>query len=290
MKLGWNLRTGLNRFLSSWKSDSDPSTGSTLFGIDRHGYPQAYLWNGKSIAYRSGPWNGLQFSGFPEMKPNYIFDFNFTSNAEELYYSFYLKNESVLSRLIVSPLGTLQRFIWQKDQNNESWNVYWYNPKDQCDDYSVCGGYECESACRKNCSCTGYANSKVTGGGTGCLYWTGDLIDIRMFSSGGQDLYLRVAASDLAKLSTMTTQSPTCNTCLLNAIDNLSICCGEKQRGRALSQNYNIRYEVYPFYQLTTSASAPSPIFVSPPLLNNRTSISGELFLVLYFNYKMNMN
>ncbi|KAJ4970959.1 hypothetical protein NE237_004058 [Protea cynaroides] len=26
MKLCWNLRTGLNRFLSSWKSDSDPST------------------------------------------------------------------------------------------------------------------------------------------------------------------------------------------------------------------------------------------------------------------------
>lgn len=27
MKLGWNLSTGLNRYLTSWKSSEDPSTG-----------------------------------------------------------------------------------------------------------------------------------------------------------------------------------------------------------------------------------------------------------------------
>ncbi|XP_043688972.1 receptor-like serine/threonine-protein kinase SD1-8 isoform X2 [Telopea speciosissima] len=271
MKLGWNLRTGLDRFLNSWKSDSDPSTGKISFKIDHYGYPQAFLWNGKTIQYRSGPWNGLQFSAVPEMKPNNIFNFSFTSNADEVYYSFSLKNDSVVSRLIVSPSGMLQRFTWLADGDSESWNLYWYAPKDQCDDYRMCGAYgicdanaspvcqcptgfeprdlqnwnlrdgsggcvrktgfecqkgddgflmlqnmkvpdtsqvfvnesmslaECESACKSNCSCTAYANSKVTQGGTGCLYWTGELIDLRVFPDGGQDLYVRVAASDLAK-------------------------------------------------------------------------------------------
>ncbi|KAJ4976433.1 hypothetical protein NE237_001539 [Protea cynaroides] len=63
-----------------------------------------------------------------------------------------------------------------------------------------------------------------------------------------------------------------CSKCFSNAIEYLSICCAGKEGGRAYSPNCNIRYEIYPFYQLTASASAPSPIFVSPPLLINRTS------------------
>uniref|UniRef100_A0A6N2NJ69 Apple domain-containing protein n=1 Tax=Salix viminalis TaxID=40686 RepID=A0A6N2NJ69_SALVM len=52
----------------------------------------------------------------------------------------------------------------------------------------------------KNCSCTAYANSDVRGGGSGCILWFGDLIDIREFSDGGQDLYIRVAASELGRV------------------------------------------------------------------------------------------
>ncbi|KAB2095886.1 hypothetical protein ES319_A01G071000v1 [Gossypium barbadense] len=56
---------------------------------------------------------------------------------------------------------------------------------------------ECEKLCLKNCSCTAYANLDVRGGGHGCLLWFGDLIDIIEFSEGGQDLYIRLATSDL---------------------------------------------------------------------------------------------
>ncbi|TXG67202.1 hypothetical protein EZV62_008477 [Acer yangbiense] len=57
---------------------------------------------------------------------------------------------------------------------------------------------ECESKCLKNCSCKAYANSIVSGGGRGCLMWSGDLIDIRKHvdESNGQDLYIRVRASE----------------------------------------------------------------------------------------------
>ncbi|TXG67237.1 hypothetical protein EZV62_008512 [Acer yangbiense] len=58
---------------------------------------------------------------------------------------------------------------------------------------------ECEAECFKNCSCRAYANSDVSGG-SGCLMWFGDLIDIRECPPGfnwGQDIFLRVPASKL---------------------------------------------------------------------------------------------
>ncbi|CDO99671.1 unnamed protein product [Coffea canephora] len=58
---------------------------------------------------------------------------------------------------------------------------------------------DCETMCRKNCSCTAYANSNLTAGGSGCAIWATDLLDMRLYAAdeGGQDLYVRVAASDL---------------------------------------------------------------------------------------------
>lgn len=41
-----------------------------------------------------------------------------------------------------------------------------------------------------------YANSDISRQGTGCALWFGDLIDIRKFSDGGQDLYIRIPASN----------------------------------------------------------------------------------------------
>ncbi|GKB56410.1 putative S-locus glycoprotein domain-containing protein [Tanacetum coccineum] len=56
---------------------------------------------------------------------------------------------------------------------------------------------ECEVACKNNCSCTAYANPNNTRSGVGCLQWFGDLIDVRIYSLNGQDLYVRLAASEL---------------------------------------------------------------------------------------------
>ncbi|KAJ0500903.1 putative non-specific serine/threonine protein kinase [Helianthus annuus] len=48
-----------------------------------------------------------------------------------------------------------------------------------------------------NCSCTAYTNSNISGAGSGCLLWFGDLIDIRMFSENGDTLYIRMPPSEL---------------------------------------------------------------------------------------------
>ncbi|KAD2804867.1 hypothetical protein E3N88_38244 [Mikania micrantha] len=57
---------------------------------------------------------------------------------------------------------------------------------------------ECEASCKINCSCTAYANPNITAGSHGCLLWFGDLIDIQVYSQNGQDLYVRLAATELS--------------------------------------------------------------------------------------------
>ncbi|KAJ4975188.1 hypothetical protein NE237_000294 [Protea cynaroides] len=57
---------------------------------------------------------------------------------------------------------------------------------------------DCEQGCLKNCSCTAYAPADITGEGSGCVAWFGNLMDIRYFSDGGGDyFYLRVDAMEL---------------------------------------------------------------------------------------------
>ncbi|CAI9087679.1 OLC1v1021816C1 [Oldenlandia corymbosa var. corymbosa] len=63
----------------------------------------------------------------------------------------------------------------------------------------VLGLKECESWCLRNCSCTAYASANISNGGSGCITWYGDLIDVRKFSNGGQDVYIKVTASELAQ-------------------------------------------------------------------------------------------
>ncbi|KAF3451606.1 hypothetical protein FNV43_RR07701 [Rhamnella rubrinervis] len=51
----------------------------------------------------------------------------------------------------------------------------------------------CHTRCRSNCSCLAYAFVD----GIGCLVWSKDLIDIFEFSSGGEDLFIRLAPAEL---------------------------------------------------------------------------------------------
>ncbi|KAL8128377.1 hypothetical protein AgCh_015099 [Apium graveolens] len=54
---------------------------------------------------------------------------------------------------------------------------------------------DCKKKCLENCSCTAYANTNITGNGSGCLLWFGDLIDIRDQEQSVHDFYVRVVAS-----------------------------------------------------------------------------------------------
>jgi hypothetical protein len=273
MKLGWNLVTGLERVLSSWKSTDDPAQGAFSIRLDPRGLPQTVNMEGDSIKTRAGSWNGLRLTGTPTLRPNPVFEYEFVLNEKELYYGFKLRNTSVFSRLVVIPSGVVQRFNWVDRQ--QSWKLFFTSETDECDNYGLCGGYatcsinkspvcacmegflpkspkhwdsvldwsdgcvrrtplecnggdgflkrtrmklpdtssswynksmslkECEGICLKNCSCTAYASLDVRGGGSGCVLWFGSLIDAREYSDSedGQDLYIRMATSELGMIS-----------------------------------------------------------------------------------------
>lgn len=56
---------------------------------------------------------------------------------------------------------------------------------------------ECKNVCLKNCTCIGYANLDVRDGGSGCLLWFDSIVDMREHVDQGQDIYLRLASSEL---------------------------------------------------------------------------------------------
>jgi hypothetical protein len=56
---------------------------------------------------------------------------------------------------------------------------------------------ECRVKCLNNCSCTAYSNSDIRDEGSGCVIWYGDLIDIRQNNANGQELYIRMSASEI---------------------------------------------------------------------------------------------
>ncbi|CAK8530431.1 unnamed protein product [Lathyrus sativus] len=60
---------------------------------------------------------------------------------------------------------------------------------------------ECGKLCHGNCSCTGYANVYISNGGSGCVMWFDELIDIRSYPDGGQVLFVRLSASELGSTS-----------------------------------------------------------------------------------------
>ncbi|XP_018443883.2 S-locus-specific glycoprotein S13 isoform X2 [Raphanus sativus] len=269
MKLGYNLKTGRNRFLTSWRSYDDPSTGIFAYKLDiRRGLPEFILinqfLNQRVEMQRSGPWNGMEFSGIPEVQGLNYMVYNYTENSEEIAYSFHMTNQSIYSRLTVSDY-TVDRFTWIPPSS--AWNLFWSLPTDVCDPLYLCGSYsycdlntspncncirgfvpknrqqwdlregsegcvrttqlsctgdgflrlnnmklpdtktatvdrridvkKCEERCLSDCNCTSFATADVRNGGLGCVFWTGDLVEMRKQAVGGQDLYVRLNAADL---------------------------------------------------------------------------------------------
>ncbi|KAF8030793.1 hypothetical protein BT93_D0089 [Corymbia citriodora subsp. variegata] len=261
MKLGWNLRTGLKRNMTSWASDVDPSSGQYTFSLEPPDAPQLILWKGSQKHYRWGPWNGERFSGSNELRANAVFDPMFISSPEEVSYTYKMVDNSTLSRFLVTPDGAIQYLAWANNQ----WTNLVTLQRDYCDTYGTCGPYgtcydssdtncrclkgfrkndsspldwaggcsriwglscgngdgfvkytglklpdnsrlagnksssleECETQCLKNCSCMAFTRVDVHGNGGDCLLWSGDLVDMKNYPSGGDVLYIRMARAEI---------------------------------------------------------------------------------------------
>ncbi|KAM5577702.1 G-type lectin S-receptor-like serine/threonine-protein kinase RKS1 [Rosa sericea] len=137
MKIGLNRRSGLNRFLTSWKSQDDPGTGSCSYRIDPDGFPQLFLYKGQAPRWRAGSWIGHRWSGVPGMTPNFIFNASFVNNQDELSVMYGIKDDSIFSRMVLDESGIVERSTWQ-DQEHQ-WFKFWSAPVELCDNYGKCG-------------------------------------------------------------------------------------------------------------------------------------------------------
>ncbi|XP_019189911.1 PREDICTED: G-type lectin S-receptor-like serine/threonine-protein kinase At4g27290 isoform X3 [Ipomoea nil] len=208
MMLGKNFHTGIEIILSSWKAENNPGSGEYKFLVQPTGYPQVLIKRGEEEVFRSGPWNGLDLNGTPGMgKLGTITQTFVIANATGFWLYYKVFNSSSLVRAIISSSGTLQFYLWA--DGSQEWKILYTAPTDICDRYGYCGANdtklswfnssmdlkECEKFCLKNCNCTAYSSLDISNGEHGCLIWFGDLIDLRVLP--GQDLFIRMAASDL---------------------------------------------------------------------------------------------
>ena len=88
MKVGLNLVTGLENYVTSWKNVDDPSTGSFSNRINPNGFPQFFISKGSAKWFRTGPWVGSQYIGYPKSNPNGIYKDRFVFNKKQIYYEF----------------------------------------------------------------------------------------------------------------------------------------------------------------------------------------------------------
>ncbi|XP_057790527.1 G-type lectin S-receptor-like serine/threonine-protein kinase At4g27290 isoform X2 [Salvia miltiorrhiza] len=152
MKLGKNFVTGHEVYIASAKNNDDPATGGFTYHCDPTGYPQTVIKEGASVRFKTGPWNGVRFSGSQNLVKNTIFSFGVVINKDEVYYHYDLLNDSVYMRFTLSESGVGQRWLWSYQTRN--WILYLTIPTDNCDIYKVCGAYGiCNTKTTPDCSC-----------------------------------------------------------------------------------------------------------------------------------------
>lgn len=154
MKIGRNLLTGFDTFVSSWSSAVDPAQGQFHLGMDTRGLPQLVLKKGSQIMFRAGSWNGLYFTGKPITKPNPLYSYKFFSSDKEVYYEYVVQNTSILSRYEILPSGLIQRYVW--NERKLDWETFSTAQSDQCSNYAFCGAYStCKPLSPSPCACLG---------------------------------------------------------------------------------------------------------------------------------------
>ncbi|CAL5025252.1 unnamed protein product [Urochloa decumbens] len=260
------MTLGAERSLTSWRAPNDPTSGDCRHVMDDGGFLGCVSWQGNVKKYRTGPWNGLRFSGVPGSEMT-----SYSDSQNEVAYIFNNTADAPFSRLVLNEVCVLQRLAW--DPASRVWNTSVQAPRDVCDDYAICGAFglcnvnmastlvcsclfgfnpvnqsqwsmrefsggcrrnvplqcsngtttdgfmvlrgvnlpdtdnttvdmsatleQCRARCSSSCWCVAYALADIRGGGggSGCITWINDIVDIR-YVDKGQDLYVRLAKSE----------------------------------------------------------------------------------------------
>ncbi|KAI3465674.1 hypothetical protein Pfo_022337 [Paulownia fortunei] len=149
-KIGYEKRTQKKQILNSWKNSEDPAPGLFSLEIDPNGSQYIIRWNRSEQYWTSGAWNGHIFSLLPEMRSNYLLNFSYVDNVNESYFTFWLYDKSIISRIFLDVSGQMKHMAWL----DNNWNLLWSQPRQQCEVYAYCGAFSiCNSNSLSSCSC-----------------------------------------------------------------------------------------------------------------------------------------
>ncbi|XP_058211366.1 G-type lectin S-receptor-like serine/threonine-protein kinase At1g11330 isoform X1 [Rhododendron vialii] len=152
MKLGHDKRNGKTWSLLAWKSKEDPGPGGFSIALDPQGTNQFFILKGFQKYWTGGTWKGQIFALIPEMGENFVFKCTYISNENESYFTYSMRNPSVTGRLVMDISGQIQALIWVETIGE--WNLFWDQPREQCDVYAYCGAF---GSCYQNpipfCQC-----------------------------------------------------------------------------------------------------------------------------------------
>ncbi|KAL0398688.1 UNVERIFIED_CONTAM: G-type lectin S-receptor-like serine/threonine-protein kinase [Sesamum radiatum] len=151
MKVTDNVNTGERAVITSWRTLEDPDFGSFTAGLQALSIPQVFIWNGSRPHWRSGPWNGLIFTGVTDMYAVYLDGYTVTRQNDGTVV-FTRDYYGDLLMKILKPNGSFVQTMW--DVAKRDWNVTWVAPIDACDVYNVCGRFgSCNLRNSPICSC-----------------------------------------------------------------------------------------------------------------------------------------
>uniref|UniRef100_A0A6N2N8W6 Receptor-like serine/threonine-protein kinase n=1 Tax=Salix viminalis TaxID=40686 RepID=A0A6N2N8W6_SALVM len=230
MKIGRNRKTGMEWYVTSWKSPDDPFRGNITAILVPDGYPELIVLEDSkkdssswAMEWRAVQWHAPIESGdvqhllwIEQTQSWFLYETANTDNCE----SYALCGANGFCSINNSPLcSCLNGFVPKvlRDWDKTDWSSgcvrktaldcstdgfrklsgvkmpetrkSWFNRSMDLE--------ECKKTCLKNCSCTAYTNLDIRDGGSGCLLWFNDLIDIRTFIHNQQEIYIRFAASDI---------------------------------------------------------------------------------------------
>ncbi|XXG71283.1 hypothetical protein AAC387_Pa07g0571 [Persea americana] len=117
------------------------------------------MWNGSQRYWTSGAWNGQYFSLIPESTAlnspalSNRYNFSFISTVNESYFTYLIKERSIVIRFVMDlSSGKIQTLTWLEP--SQQWMMFWSQPTDQCDVYSLCGAFgSCNSKTLPFCTC-----------------------------------------------------------------------------------------------------------------------------------------
>ncbi|KAK6142591.1 hypothetical protein DH2020_022939 [Rehmannia glutinosa] len=227
MRMVYNSNPGLEKHLTSWKSNENPSSGSFIYRIENQGLPEMVILRGGVKIYRAH----MERTNDRSICLLHRYTMNERKDGWNLVYTIpkdpcddYGKcGPNGICRVDKVPIcecmeGFAPKF--KPDWDFQDWSGgctritplscpngdgflevtgvkypamlgFWLNTSMSFSD--------CRDECLRKCNCTAYAQPYINNGGSGCLMWFGDLIDTRVLPGAdmNQNIYIRLPVSEL---------------------------------------------------------------------------------------------